>query len=197
MRRAPPDPGASDGTRLSSACHIPGLACIRECSSPSHAVVVSCSHRWARVRVRGLMHNAALADRIRKASSNKLHIGLDIGSVRVPLTPKRREAFGRPGCRLKPRRTRLRKAVPYPPRLRRPRQHRGAAPGRLHRRQTVPLRAWQSRTLKPTQAKKPPRRRRPAAAARKSGVAREQSALGKGSIASLKHRPETSAKASK
>ena len=59
----------------------------------SHAVVTSCSHRWARVRVRGLMHNPALADRIRGASVNNLHIGLDTGSVPVPLTPQGHEAF--------------------------------------------------------------------------------------------------------
>ena len=59
----------------------------------SHAVVTSFSHRWARMRVRGLMHNAALAGRIRHASIDTLHIGLDTGSVRVPLTPKRHQAF--------------------------------------------------------------------------------------------------------
>ena len=62
-------------------------------ATESHAVVTSRSHRWARVRVRGLRNNSALAGRIQKAAIDELRIGLDTGSVRVPLTPSRDEAF--------------------------------------------------------------------------------------------------------
>ena len=58
-----------------------------------HAVVTSCGPRWARVRVRGLMHNATLADRLRQSGIRALHIGLDTGSVRVPLTATHDEAY--------------------------------------------------------------------------------------------------------
>lgn len=45
------------------------------------------------MRVRGLLHSAALASRLAAAGIEVRHIRLDTGSVRVPLTPKRDEAF--------------------------------------------------------------------------------------------------------
>ena len=57
------------------------------------AVITSCNSRWARVRVRGLLRNAVLAGRLASAGVDPLQIQLDTGSVRVPLTPDRNEAF--------------------------------------------------------------------------------------------------------
>ncbi len=59
----------------------------------THAVIASRSQRWARVRVRGLLHNAALAERLQKGGTDELQIGLNTGSVRVPLTAERHEAY--------------------------------------------------------------------------------------------------------
>ena len=58
-----------------------------------HAVITSCNSRWARVRVRGLLRNAVLAGRLASAGVDPLQIQVDTGSVRVPLTPERNEAF--------------------------------------------------------------------------------------------------------
>ena len=61
--------------------------------SDRHAVITSCNSRWARVRVRGLLRNAVLAGRLASAGVDPLQIQLDTGSVRVPLTSDRNEAF--------------------------------------------------------------------------------------------------------
>lgn len=57
-------------------------------------VVVTCRSRcWIRVRVRGLLRNAALADRLASSGVDAIQIGCATGTVRVALTPERDEAF--------------------------------------------------------------------------------------------------------
>lgn len=59
----------------------------------SYAVVTSSSHRWARVRVRGLLRSAALAGRLADGGIEARNIQIATGSVRVPLTRERNAAF--------------------------------------------------------------------------------------------------------
>ena len=55
----------------------------------SYAVVTSCNDQWARVRVRGLLRNDELVQRLASAGVDPLHIHSETGSVRVPLAPGR------------------------------------------------------------------------------------------------------------
>jgi len=61
--------------------------------SESYAFVTSSNHRWARVRVRGLLRSASLASRLETAGIEAQQIHIDTGSVRLRLTPERDEAF--------------------------------------------------------------------------------------------------------
>ncbi|WP_291008971.1 cation-transporting P-type ATPase [Hydrogenophaga sp.] len=58
-----------------------------------HAVVTFRNERWASLRVRGLLRNAALAGRLASAAGDSVDIRVETGSVRVRLTPGRDEAF--------------------------------------------------------------------------------------------------------
>ena len=62
-------------------------------AAASQAVVMSRSRRWATLRVRGLLHNAALAARLTPAGNGALQVRLGTGTVRVTLTPERGEAY--------------------------------------------------------------------------------------------------------
>ena len=56
-------------------------------------VLTSCTGRRATIRVRGLLRNAALAARLASAGADSLEIRPDTGSVRVPLSAERTEAY--------------------------------------------------------------------------------------------------------
>lgn len=58
-----------------------------------HAVVTSRNGSWAKLRVRGLLGNAALASRLASGAADSVDIRLDTGSVRVKVTPERDESF--------------------------------------------------------------------------------------------------------
>ena len=58
-----------------------------------HAVVTSRNGRWAMLRVRGLLRNAALAGRLASAAGDAVDIRVETGSIRVRLAPERDEAF--------------------------------------------------------------------------------------------------------
>jgi len=58
-----------------------------------YAITTSRSSRGARVRVRGLLRNDALAGRLTSSGIDALSVHVETGSVRVPLTPDRDEAF--------------------------------------------------------------------------------------------------------
>ncbi len=61
--------------------------------SGPHAIVLARNGRWARLRVRGLLRNAALAERLTEAASHPISVRLETGSVQVPLMPGRSEAY--------------------------------------------------------------------------------------------------------
>jgi Ca2+-transporting ATPase len=60
-------------------------------SGTVHVVVTARAERWARLRVRGLVRNAALAERLACAGIDAAHIRIETGSVRVPLGRGRNE----------------------------------------------------------------------------------------------------------
>ena len=55
-----------------------------------HAVILARNGRWARLRVRGLLRNVALAAQIEAAGVEVLQ---QTGSIQVPLSAKRDEAY--------------------------------------------------------------------------------------------------------
>jgi Ca2+-transporting ATPase len=62
-------------------------------SRNARAVVVARNGHWARVRVRGLLKNAALADRLEAAGLDGAAIRLATGSIRVPLRGAQDEQY--------------------------------------------------------------------------------------------------------
>lgn len=58
-----------------------------------HAVVIARTGSWATLRVRGLLRNPALADRLAAMDADAVDIRLGTGSVRVRLAPDRDETF--------------------------------------------------------------------------------------------------------
>ncbi len=56
-------------------------------------MVVAGGERWLRLRVRGLLRNAALAAHFEAAGAVRIEVRLDTGSLRVPLSPEQDEAF--------------------------------------------------------------------------------------------------------
>ena len=58
-----------------------------------HAVVLARNGRWARLRVRGLLRNAALAAQINEAGVAGVEVRQQTGSIQVPLSAKRDEAY--------------------------------------------------------------------------------------------------------
>jgi Ca2+-transporting ATPase len=60
-------------------------------ATASHAVVVSRHGGWAQIRVRGLLRNAALAQRLAEAGPERLKVRLATGKVRVALGSARGE----------------------------------------------------------------------------------------------------------
>lgn len=62
-------------------------------SSTSCAVVVTRADGWARLRVRGLLRNAALADELKRAGRGHVHVTVATGSVRVRLASARDEGY--------------------------------------------------------------------------------------------------------
>jgi Ca2+-transporting ATPase len=62
-------------------------------AAPGHTVVLSAQRDWARIRVRGLLRNAALGERLVAAGAQGIELRLDTGSVRVRLGPGRDLAY--------------------------------------------------------------------------------------------------------
>lgn len=62
-------------------------------SSTASAVVVTRADGWARVRVRGLLRNAALADELKRAGKGHVQVTVATGSVRVRLASARDEVY--------------------------------------------------------------------------------------------------------
>ncbi|HMQ73377.1 MAG TPA: hypothetical protein PKD25_12720, partial [Rubrivivax sp.] len=62
-------------------------------SSTSCAVVVTRADGWARLRVRGLLRKAALADELKRAGRGHVQVTVATGSVRVRLASARDEGY--------------------------------------------------------------------------------------------------------
>ncbi len=58
-----------------------------------HAVVTARQGRWARLRVRGLLRNAALAAQLQAAGPRELRVEIATGTVRVPVCAQQDETY--------------------------------------------------------------------------------------------------------
>src|SRR5439155_9185 len=58
-----------------------------------HAVVTYRNAQWARVRVRGLLHNAALGEFLSEQCGEPIEVRAGTGTVKVPLAAGRNEAY--------------------------------------------------------------------------------------------------------